>query len=53
MSPEELQKVAQAFAIKLNKAGGPVKILVPMNGWSSVDQPGNPTYDPKEDRMFV
>ena len=53
LSPEELQSVAQAFAAKLNKAGGPVKFLIPQNGWSSVDQPGNPTHDPQEDRIFV
>ena len=53
LSPEELQEVAQVFAVKLNKATGPVKILIPQNGWSSVDQSGNPTHDPQEDRMFV
>ncbi len=53
LSPEELQEVAQVFAVKLNKAVGPVKVLIPQNGWSSVDQPGNATHDPQEDRMFV
>ena len=28
-------------------------ILVPLKGWSSVDAPGNPTYDPQEDRIFI
>jgi uncharacterized protein (UPF0261 family) len=27
--------------------------VIPANGWSSVDSPGNPTYDPEEDRLFV
>ena len=27
--------------------------MIPANGWSSVDSPGNPTYDPEEDRLFV
>jgi len=53
MSPQELLKVAEAFTEKLNKARGPVKVLIPQNGWSSVDQPGNPTHDPQEDRVFV
>ena len=53
LSPEELKEVAKEFARKLNSAKGPVKIIVPMKGWSSVDVPGNPTYDPKEDRLFV
>jgi uncharacterized protein (UPF0261 family) len=53
LSPEELKTVAGAFAEKLNRAKGPVKVLVPSKGWSSVDVPGNPTYDPEEDRIFV
>jgi uncharacterized protein (UPF0261 family) len=53
LSPEELKEVAHVFAVKLNKATGPVKVLVPQNGWSSVDQAGNATHDPQEDRMFV
>ncbi|MHC4457797.1 MAG: hypothetical protein ACYS0I_12070 [Planctomycetota bacterium] len=50
---DELKEVAGVFAEKLNKASGPVKVVIPANGWSSVDSPGNPTYDPEEDRLFV
>jgi uncharacterized protein (UPF0261 family) len=53
MSPKELKEVAGLFAQKLNRAKGPVKILIPLRGWSSVDSPGNPTYDPAEDRFFA
>ncbi|MFH0727407.1 MAG: Tm-1-like ATP-binding domain-containing protein [Pseudomonadota bacterium] len=53
LSPEELKTVAGVFAQKLNGARGPVKVLIPSRGWSSVDIPGNPTYDPDEDRIFV
>ena len=53
LAPEELKQVAAAFAEKLNKSTGPVTVLVPSNGWSSVDMPGNPTHDPEEDRIFV
>ncbi len=52
-SKEELEKAAELFSKKLNKAKGPVKVVVPMKGWSSVDSPGSPTYDPDEDRVFV
>ena len=52
ISPDELREVAKAFKEKLNKAGGPVKVLIPLRGWSSVDYPGNATYDPEEDRVF-
>lgn len=52
LSPDELREVAAAFQNKLNQAKGPVKVLIPMRGWSSVDAPGNATYDPEEDRVF-
>jgi len=53
LSPAELIEVAGAFREKLNLARGPVKILIPLRGWSSVDYPGNATHDPEEDRVFV
>jgi uncharacterized protein (UPF0261 family) len=53
ISPDELKKVAHVFAEKLNRATGPVRVLIPLNGWSSVDIPGNPTYNPEEDRIFI
>ena len=53
ISTDELKEVAGVFAEKLNKASGAVKVVIPANGWSSVDSPGNPTYDPAEDRVFV
>ena len=53
MSPRELKAVAGVFARKLNKSTGPVKVVIPLKGWSSVDSPGKPTYDPKEDALFV
>jgi uncharacterized protein (UPF0261 family) len=52
MSPRELKEVAVLFAEKLNLSLGPVKLVIPLRGWSSVDSPGNPTYDPQEDRLF-
>ncbi|MDD3845100.1 MAG: Tm-1-like ATP-binding domain-containing protein [Syntrophorhabdaceae bacterium] len=52
-SPDELRAAGRAFAEKLNAAGGPVKVIIPMRGWSSVDVPGSATYDPEEDRSFV
>lgn len=52
-STDELEKIAKLFTEKLNKAKAPVKIVVPLKGWSSVDSPGAPTYDPDEDMVFV
>ena len=53
LSPDELKIVANEFARKLNGSKAFVKVLVPMQGWSSVDSIGNPTYDPEEDRIFI
>jgi uncharacterized protein (UPF0261 family) len=53
MTPKELREVSGIFAGKLNRSTGPVKVLVPLRGWSSVDSPDSPTYDPKEDTIFV
>lgn len=53
MTPKELREVSKVFADKLNRSAGPVTILVPLKGWSSVDSPGSPTYDPEEDRVFL
>jgi uncharacterized protein (UPF0261 family) len=53
LSSAELKEVAGAFADKLNQATGTVRIVIPQNGWSSVDSPENPTYDPQEDQVFV
>jgi uncharacterized protein (UPF0261 family) len=53
ISPDELKKVAHVFAEKLNRATGPVRMMIPLNGWSSVDVSGNPTHNPEEDRIFI
>lgn len=53
VTPEELAKIADAFAEKLNKSAGKVTVMIPLQGWSSVDSAGNPTYDPGEDYIFV
>jgi len=53
LNPDELKAVAETFAAKLNLAKGPVKMIIPQKGWSGVDRPGQPTYDPAEDGVFV
>lgn len=51
-TPDELREISAAFASKLNRSSGPVKVLIPFRGWSSVDRPGSPTYDPEGDSVF-
>jgi uncharacterized protein (UPF0261 family) len=53
LSPDELKEVAGVFAKKLNQAQGPVTVMIPLNGWSSADLPGNDTHDPAEDQLFT
>ncbi|HPQ28275.1 MAG TPA: Tm-1-like ATP-binding domain-containing protein [Desulfobacteraceae bacterium] len=53
LSEEELIQVADVIAEKLNRSGGPVKVVIPLGGWSSVDKRGTPFYDANLDRIFV
>ena len=50
---DELRKVAEVVANKLNKAKGPVKFVIPLKGWSSLSRPGGPLYEPETDMVFV
>ena len=52
-TPDEMRQGARLYAEKLNHATGPVKFLVPLRGWSSIDKPGSVLYNPEEDRAFV
>jgi uncharacterized protein (UPF0261 family) len=53
LSRDELIMVADAMADKVNRAKGPVKILIPLGGWSSVDKRGSHFYDRDLDMAFV
>jgi uncharacterized protein (UPF0261 family) len=53
LSKEEIIRVADTMAEKMNKARGPVKVLIPLGGWSSLDRRGTDFYDPELDRIFV
>jgi uncharacterized protein (UPF0261 family) len=45
--------VGETIARKLNRATGPVRVLIPLRGFSSLDIQGNPFYDPLGDRAFI
>lgn len=53
LSEDELVLVADTIADKLNRANGPVKVLVPLGGWSAIDKRGSDFYDEELDRAFV
>ena len=50
---EELRLVAKTMAEKLNKAKGPVKVLIPEKGWSTLSVEGQLLHDPDTDKAFV
>ncbi len=52
-APQELREIAREVAKKLNRSRGPVSFLIPLKGWSSLDQEGMPLYDPEGNRAFV
>ncbi|MBN2031966.1 MAG: Tm-1-like ATP-binding domain-containing protein [Deltaproteobacteria bacterium] len=50
---DELLIGAKLYAEKINKAKGPLKLVIPLRGWSSLDREGSILYDPQEDRILV
>jgi uncharacterized protein (UPF0261 family) len=50
---QELREIAREVAKKLNQSKGPVVILIPLKGWSSLDKEGMPLYDPEADQAFL
>lgn len=52
-SAEELRRVAELMAERLNAGRGPATVLVPTLGWSEVGSPGNILHDPEVNKVFV
>jgi len=50
---QELREIAGDVARKLNGSKGPLVFLIPLKGWSSLDQEGMPLYDPPADGAFI
>jgi len=50
---QELREIAREVGRKLNQSKGPVTILIPLKGWSSLDKEGMPLYDPGADQAFL
>jgi len=43
-TPEECARIGRITAEKLNRANGPVTVLLPLQGVSAIDKPGGPFY---------
>lgn len=49
----ELKGLAWTISDKLNRARGPVKIVIPPRGWSEADGEGAPLHEPGTNTVFV
>lgn len=52
-SKEEMVKLAKVVADKLKLAKGPAAVIIPLKGFSALDKPGGPFYDPEADGAFI
>lgn len=50
---EEMVGAAEFLAAKLNKSLGPVKVMVPLRGFSEPNAQGKQFYDPETDAQFL
>ena len=46
-TPEECAEIGRITAVKLNRANGPVTVLIPLQGVSAIDKMGGPFYSPQ------
>jgi uncharacterized protein (UPF0261 family) len=49
----ENRRIAQFIASKLNRARRPFRIFIPEKGFSALDAPGQPFFDPEADRALI
>ena len=50
---DECRQIGEFIGKKLNAIKGPVRFLIPEKGFSAIDQPGHPFYDPQADQAFI
>jgi uncharacterized protein (UPF0261 family) len=46
-TPEECAEIGRITATRLNRASGPVTVLIPLQGVSAIDKVGGPFYSPE------
>ncbi|MEX0852658.1 MAG: Tm-1-like ATP-binding domain-containing protein [Bauldia sp.] len=51
-TPEENRRMGEWIAARLNRCAGPVRFLIPDQGVSAMDAPGEPFHDPQADRAL-
>jgi uncharacterized protein (UPF0261 family) len=50
---EEMARAARTLSAKLNRALGPVAVMVPLRGFSEPNARGKQFYDPEADQVFL
>lgn len=50
---EDMRRVADILAEKLNRSPRPATVIIPLKGWSKADGVGAPFYDPAANEAFV
>jgi len=51
-TPAECEEIGRRIAAQLNKAQGPVVLVLPLRGVSMIDAEGQPFHDPEADRVL-
>lgn len=51
--PDEMKAVGKEIAHKLNAAKGPVKVFIPLRGWSFPDREGLAHWEPEGNKVLV
>ncbi len=51
--PDEMEQIGKVVAQKLNKSKGPMKVFIPLRGFSFPDREGLPHWDPEGNQKFI
>jgi len=52
-SADECREMARIMADRLNRSIAPFMVMLPLQGWSSLDREGKALYDPEADAAFA
>lgn len=52
-SSEDMVRLSEIIAAKLNRSQGPTKVVIPLHGFSEADALGAPLYAPDVNQVFV
>ena len=52
LTADESRTLAKTVAYKLNQSHNPIKVLIPLKGWSEADREGDVLFDPESSHAF-